>query len=290
MLTILVPTFNREPFLERLFISLDQQTDDNFKLLIMDDGSSDHTSDLIKRWKSKLDIEYHYHDNVGKPRTLIRAMDYLNSEYVFLLDSDAVLKDNAVATINYDISQYDNNEKFGGLFYCMEYPNGDIIGKKFNHPDVYTNFQKALDFDAHGDKAVIIRVNYLKQVEMPIFENEKFITESVFMNRVSLLCACVCKNQSIMITDYQDDGLTANIKNFWQLYPKGYHLFFLERINNHPLPVKKYLSSVIALVVFAFRSKIGYINTWRMVKGLKNKVSYLLVTPISLFCVLLHLM
>lgn len=286
MLTILVPTYNRKVFLKRLLQSLSIQTDANFNLLIMDDGSKDDTNELITQWDKKLSIEYHYHENIGKSKTLIEAMKYVRSEYVFILDSDAVLKEDAISKINNDIVQFDETKEFGGLFYCMQYPDGKLIGKLFDHPDTFTTFQIALDFDAHGDKAVIVRSAYLKQVEMPIFDDEKFITESVFMNRLSLLCKCICRNDSIMITDYQEDGLTANIKNFWRLYPKGYHLFFLERINEHPLPLKKYLSSIIALIVFAFRSQIGYINTWKKVKGFKNRVSFLLLTPFGVACLI----
>lgn len=281
MLTILIPTYNRESFLKRLFVSMLNQTDKKFNVLIMDDGSSDRTKELVDNWRNKLSLEYHYHDNIGKPKTLIEAMQYVKDEYVYLLDSDAILKENAVELINKDIAQFTDNSFFGGLFYCMEYPDGNIIGKKFHNPNVFTTFQEALDFDADGDKAVIIRMKFLQQVEMPIFEDEKFITESVFMNRLSNICKCICKNDVIMITDYQEDGLTSNIKNFWKLYPKGYHLFFLERINDHKLPLKKYVSSVIALIVFAFRSRIGYINTWTKVKGIKNRLIYTICLPIG---------
>lgn len=290
MLTILVPTYNRKDFLERLFQSLLLQTDTNFKLLIMDDGSTDGTDTFIGQWEEKLKVDYHFHNNIGKSKTLVEAMRYLNSEYVFILDSDAVLNENAVAIINKDIAQFHETKEFGGLFYCMQFPDGNLIGKKFDHPDTYTTFQRALDFDAHGDKAVILRTHYLKQIEMPIFEEEKFITESVFMNRVSLLCKCICRNDCVMVTDYQEDGLTANIKNFWKLYPKGYHLFFLERINDHKLPFKKYISSVTALIVFAFRSQIGYINTWKKVKGIKNRLSFLILTPLGIICLICKVM
>lgn len=281
MLTILVPTFNRKLFLERLFSSLENQTDPNFHLLLMDDGSSDGTDILVKEWSHKFSIEYHYHDNLGKPKTLVEGVQYLDAGYVFLLDSDAILKPNAIECINNDIRCFDSIEEFGGMFYCMEYPNGKIIGNKFDNADKFTTFQHALDFDANGDKAVIIKTSYLKQIEMPIFKDEKFITESVFMNRLSLICKCICRNESILITDYQEDGLTASIKEFWKLYPKGYHLFFLERVNFHSLPISKYISSIIALIIFSVRSKKGYLSTFYKLNSIKNKMFFIFLTPFA---------
>ena len=53
MLTIFTPTFNRAHTLPRLYESLLNQTDYNFEWLIVDDGSSDNTAQLIETFKNE---------------------------------------------------------------------------------------------------------------------------------------------------------------------------------------------------------------------------------------------
>lgn len=51
MITIFTPTYNRKEKLEKLYYSLLEQEDKDFKWLIIDDGSTDNTNDLVKKWK-----------------------------------------------------------------------------------------------------------------------------------------------------------------------------------------------------------------------------------------------
>ncbi|MBQ6816818.1 MAG: glycosyltransferase family 2 protein, partial [Bacilli bacterium] len=68
MLTIFTPTYNRKQTLPKLYDSLTKQTNNNFTWLIVDDGSSDGTEELIRAWQteSKIKIEYIYQTNAGK--------------------------------------------------------------------------------------------------------------------------------------------------------------------------------------------------------------------------------
>lgn len=90
MFTILTPTYNRAHTLGRLFKSLQNQTFKDFDWLIMDDGSTDKTRDLIEDFKSKAEfpIAYVYKVNGGKYTALIEAKSHLINPYVIVLDSD----------------------------------------------------------------------------------------------------------------------------------------------------------------------------------------------------------
>ena len=67
-LTIFTPTYNRGYCLDRLYKSLCTQSNSNFIWLIVDDGSTDNTQELIENWigENKIKIEYHYQSNAGK--------------------------------------------------------------------------------------------------------------------------------------------------------------------------------------------------------------------------------
>ena len=53
LLTIFTPTYNRAYILESLYKSLKNQTIKDFKWLIVDDGSTDNTQELVKNWISQ---------------------------------------------------------------------------------------------------------------------------------------------------------------------------------------------------------------------------------------------
>ena len=67
MITILTPTYNRAELLKSLFASLCSQTCFDFEWLIVDDGSTDDTSLVVKTFKSdKFPIRYYLKENGGK--------------------------------------------------------------------------------------------------------------------------------------------------------------------------------------------------------------------------------
>ena len=66
--TIFTPTYNRAYILENLYNDLKKQTFKDFEWLIVDDGSTDNTKELIDRFinDNKIDIKYIYKENGGK--------------------------------------------------------------------------------------------------------------------------------------------------------------------------------------------------------------------------------
>ena len=67
-ITIFTPTYNRAHLLERLYKNLCEQEYQNFEWLIIDDGSTDNTREIIENYKreGKLNIQYFYKENGGK--------------------------------------------------------------------------------------------------------------------------------------------------------------------------------------------------------------------------------
>ena len=81
-ITIFTPTYNRVHTLGRTFESLKNQTIRDFKWLIIDDGSTDNTRDLVENFKQNADfeIEYHYQENAHKFISIIRGVKLCNTE------------------------------------------------------------------------------------------------------------------------------------------------------------------------------------------------------------------
>lgn len=97
-ITIFTPTYNREKTLPRVYDSLLNQTDKRFIWLIIDDGSTDNTKELVNRWikENKLEIEYHFKENGGKHTAIRLAYQLADAKYLLGIDSDDELTPIAV--------------------------------------------------------------------------------------------------------------------------------------------------------------------------------------------------
>ena len=88
--TIFTPTFNRAHTLQRVYTSLAQQTYRDFEWLVMDDGSTDSTSQLIETWKgeSNFPIRSYKQENMGKHVAFNRGVEHAEGELLLVLESD----------------------------------------------------------------------------------------------------------------------------------------------------------------------------------------------------------
>src|SRR5258707_3990522 len=74
--TVFTPTFNRSLTLRRVYESLRLQTFRDFEWLIVDDGSTDGTGELVEKWQTEsgFPIRYIYQENQGKPVAFNRGV------------------------------------------------------------------------------------------------------------------------------------------------------------------------------------------------------------------------
>lgn len=89
MISILIPIYNSEKYLEELFESIKAQTFTDFEVIMIDDGSTDSTASICKKWTSTDSrFKYFYKENSGYSKTRNYALDKATGDYVFFIDSD----------------------------------------------------------------------------------------------------------------------------------------------------------------------------------------------------------
>ena len=93
LLTIFTPTFNRAHTLVRLYEGLLKQTEKVFEWLIVDDGSTDGTKNLVEGFiqERKLNIRYFYQENQGKHIAINKGVSEARGNYFLTIDSDDYL-------------------------------------------------------------------------------------------------------------------------------------------------------------------------------------------------------
>ncbi len=105
-ISVIIPAYNRAHCIERTLESVFAQTYTNYEIIVIDDGSKDKTSEVLKPYLNR--ITYLYQENRGLAGTRTRAAELANAEWIAFLDSDDLwLPDNLethVAAVTQDDS------------------------------------------------------------------------------------------------------------------------------------------------------------------------------------------
>ena len=102
--SVIVPVYNRPNECEELLESLTHQTQHDFEVLIVEDGSSVPCRDVVERYADKLAVHYYDKPNSGPGQTRNYGVERANGEYVIILDSDVVLPEGYFAAIDAELA------------------------------------------------------------------------------------------------------------------------------------------------------------------------------------------
>ena len=214
MITVLTPTFNRGGGLQSLWDSLQKQTVKDFEWLVVDDGSSDGTKNLITQLQEKSDfpVRYIYKNNGGKHTALNVGIQTICSELIFIVDSDDCVTDDAVESILKIHKKYRSQNNICGYAFLRAFPDGKVNGKKF---DVDEKIGSYIDVRVNGDdtgadKAEVFKTHCLKEFPFPEYPNQKFLGEDLVWVRMARKYEMVHINKAIYVGNYLEDGLTNN--------------------------------------------------------------------------------
>lgn len=161
-LSVVIATYNRAPILEKALRSLFVQTSKNFEILVVDDGSTDETPELLARLEAESPLLRHVRiENSGRSIARNVGIQEARGEYILFLDSDVVVIPNFVQL----------HEEAHAEF-LMKHPQGKAFcqGLSLNVDD-FENLERkptAADFSAafFATNNVSIRKEYLVEVGM----------------------------------------------------------------------------------------------------------------------------
>src|SRR5690554_967859 len=88
LISVVIPTYNRADFLKEAIDSVLAQTYPNFEILVVDDGSTDNTRDILKEYSQEPRFRYFYQKNQGQSVARNYALSEARGDFVCFLDSD----------------------------------------------------------------------------------------------------------------------------------------------------------------------------------------------------------
>lgn len=243
-LTIFTPAYNRANTLARTYKSLCDQTSYDFEWLIIDDGSTDNTAELVKSWlsESRFKIRYIYQQNQGMHGAHNTAYQNIYTELNTCIDSDDYMPDDAVEQIvNY--WKHHGSSKLAGLIGLDYREDNTLIGSCFEEKETTLT-----DFYANGgsgDKKIVYRTEVIKQYpEYPLFEGEKYVGLAYKYMLIDQDYKLLTLNKPLVIVDYQPDGSSNQMfRQYWR-NPKGFAFYRLTEMKLQPKLSRRYMSCI----------------------------------------------
>ena len=146
--SIIIPAYNVEKYLKAALDSIKQQTQPPEEVILIDDGSTDHTLEIAQAY----DFQFHYQvisvENQGQGNARNLGVSLAASEYVYFFDSDDLLTSNFIASIKQSIlvNQYPDIVLFSGKsFNDSDYSGSRWVDYSRGFSGVFTSRTEFLD-------------------------------------------------------------------------------------------------------------------------------------------------
>lgn len=215
-ITVFTPSYNRADLLKRCYESMCRQTNKNFIWMIIDDGSTDNTEEVVKSWMSvnnEFEIQYYYKKNGGLHTAYNEAIAHIKTKLCVCIDSDDYMPDDAIEII-LDFWKKNGSDKYAGIV-GLDYTIDDhVIGDQL--PDKKSvNLIDLLIGKYHihnGDRTNVVRTDLYKKVAPMIsFEGEKNFSPHYMHLQISKKYDFLVLNKNLRYVEYQADGMSNSI-------------------------------------------------------------------------------
>lgn len=227
-LTVFTPTYNRAYTLHLCYESLLRQTCKDFIWLIIDDGSSDGTKELVEKWinSGEVEIQYHFQENQGMHGAHNTAYSLLDTELNVCIDSDDYMPDDAVEKITSFWRTYGGN-KYAGIVGLDADRTGKVIGTKMPENLKASTLGELYSLQkVKGDKKLVYRTELTKNTPpYPIFSGEKYCPLSYKYILIDQQYPLLILNETLCHVEYLQDGSSLNMINQYKKNPNGFSFF-----------------------------------------------------------------
>lgn len=251
-ITVFTPAYNRGYIIETLYRSLQRQRFHDFEWLVVDDGSTDHTEQLFAQWvkdDNPFPIRYVKQKNGGKCRAINKGLSLAQGELFFTIDSDDYMTDDALEKIVRWEAALPKDQNFCGIIanrgYSPDYTPNTLFEGEYRDGNAF-DLYGMID----GERAFIFYTEIHRKYLYPEFAGENFMTEAITWNRMAHDGYKIrYYNDIIWIFEYLEDGLTKAGESIFYRNPRGYGLFFKEKIAFLPFTFREKWALRISYII-----------------------------------------
>jgi glycosyltransferase involved in cell wall biosynthesis len=288
--TVFTPTYNRAATLDRVHGSLLRQTFTDFEWLIVDDGSTDGTADLVERWRvaSPFPIRYVWQPNQGKHVAMNNGVELARGELFLTIDSDDECVPVALERLKHHWDEIPAAERggFAAVAALAADQHGRLVGTRFP-ADVLdsTPMELVYRYKMRGDKWGFTRTDVLRAYPFPVVEGAPFMPESLVWDEIALSYRTRFVNEVLLInwirppsgpTDRSMSALRiARGLARWNLYVLNHHLRW---VRHDPV---RFVLSAVRYTRFSLLDHQGPITQLRALSSAYARLLWLATLPIG---------
>ena len=251
-ITVFTPTYNRAKLLGRLYESLKAQSCPELEWLIVDDGSTDDTKQVVADFihEGKLNIRYLSKENGGKHTAMNLGIREAKHAYFLCIDSDDLLMPGAFSVLLDAI----RDEPAGIIAYKQNMETGQRIGDPF--PE---DLQKATLIDlinlynCNGDRTLVYRTALLQAHPIPELPEQRFFPEHWLYDRIDNEHTCKLLPRELCSCEYQVGGYSHSFRQLIIRNSLSMKWFYADRLQMS-LPFKVRFDAAYRYIAFSLLS------------------------------------
>lgn len=283
-LTVFTPTYNRIRTLQRTYESMQRQSCKDFVWLIVDDGSTDDTAQVVQEWQNQcneFEIRYIYKKNGGMHTAHNIAYENIDTELNICIDSDDALAENAVEKILNKWASVRNQGYAGIVGLDADLNTGSVIGTEFPADLQETTLSGFYAAGGKGDKKLVYRTQIIKTVPpYPVFKGEKYVALAYKYLLIDQDYKLAVLNEVLCDVEYQADGSSHNMLRQYLRNPKGFAFW---RIVQMQYPAS-FFELIKTCVHYCSSSMIAKNN--RFIQESPRKILTVLTVPLGMLLTL----
>jgi glycosyltransferase involved in cell wall biosynthesis len=268
--TVFTPTYNRAHTLHRVYDSLCAQTLRDFEWIVVDDGSTDNTAELVAGWAkiANFPIRYFRQNHSGKHFAHNLAVREARGRLFMVFDSDDACVPNALERIAYHWNSIPASERhafFAVNGLCCD-QHGRLVGDRFPFSPFDSNLrEKRYVHRVRGEKRGAVAIDVLRRFPFPEIKMTQFVPEGAVWLEISKNYKIRYVNEvfRIYFVDDDDTGPTLTKTKMLDENAPGRSYYYVWLLNNDlnyffhsPLPFLK-AALMLPMAGWSSRQRIG---------------------------------
>jgi len=236
--TVFIPTYNRAHTLERTLKSLESSSFRDFEVVVVDDGSTDGTDNLVQAWQARTgqDTTYVWQENQGKHAAHNRAIELARGELFITLDSDDSMLDTSLERLwkHWQSIPASQRDQFAGVAGICVDETGTLTGDPYPQDVIDASYLEIFRLcRMNGERREALRTSVLRAFPYPRFTGERHVRPTLILRRMGHHYLIRFTNEPLQINRHAPDGISAQRFRYRFRNPRGFALFYEEEITKH---------------------------------------------------------